>query len=155
MQQPLNASASSAGKLLSGFMFEVPQFQREYSWARDEITDFWNDLQSSLEADSYFLGLVILTDKPDRKLVVDGQQRLITLTLLAAAIYFEAKRRDRKRLAESVQADFIRSVDYDTDEINPRLILSDESDNRTFQAILIPASRLRVCMLMTIPFRSV
>jgi len=116
-------------------MFEVPQFQREYSWARDEVADFWNDLQGSLEADSYFLGLVILTDRPERKFVVDGQQRLITLTLLAAAIYFEA-RKNRKALAERVQADFIRSIDYDTDKTNPRLILSDESDNLTFQTII-------------------
>ncbi|MDQ2083954.1 DUF262 domain-containing protein [Xanthobacteraceae bacterium Astr-EGSB] len=136
VQPPLNASASSAGKLLSSFMFEVPQFQREYSWARDEVTDFWNDLKSSIEADSYFLGLVILTDKPDRKFVVDGQQRLITLTLLASAIYFEAKAKDRRALAERIQADFIRSIDYDTDETNPRLILSDEADNETFQSII-------------------
>lgn len=141
MKPPLNASASSAGKLLSGFMFEVPQFQREYSWARDEVTDFWNDLRGSLEAESYFLGLVILTDRPQRKLVVDGQQRLITLTLLAAAIYFEAKRKDRKALAERVQADFIRSIDYDTDEVAPRLILSDEADNLTFQTIIDTGER--------------
>lgn len=136
MQPPLNASASSAGKLLSNFMFEVPQFQREYSWAQDEVTDFWNDLRGSLDADSYFLGLVILTDRPKRKFVVDGQQRLITLTLLATAIYFEAKRRDRKALAEKVQSDFIKSVNYETDESDPRLVLSDESDNLTLQAII-------------------
>jgi Protein of unknown function DUF262 len=136
VQPPLNASASSAGKLLSGFMFEVPQFQREYSWARDEVADFWNDLLTSLEAESYFLGLIILTDRPTRKLVVDGQQGLITLTLLAAALYFEAKEKNRKALAERVQADFIRSVDYDTDEICPRLILSDKSDNLTFRTII-------------------
>ena len=136
MQSPLNASASSAGKLISGFMFEVPEFQREYSWAEDQVADFWNDLWGSLEADLYFLGLVILTDTPKRKVVVDGQQRLITLTLLAAAIYFEAKRKDRNALAERIQADFIRSIDYDTDRTNPRLVLSDATDNRTFQTII-------------------
>jgi uncharacterized protein DUF262 len=135
VQPPLNASASSAGKLLSSFTFAVPQFQREYSWAEDEVADFWGDLRASLEAESYFLGLVILTDSPGRKSVVDGQQRLITLTLLATAIYFEAKK-DRKALADRVQADFIRSIDYDTDKTDPRLILSDESDNQTFQAIV-------------------
>lgn len=113
----------------------VPQFQREYSWATDEVADFWSDLRGSLDSESYFLGLVILTDSPGRKAVIDGQQRLITLTLLATAIYFEAKK-DRKALADRVQADFIRSIDYDTDKTVPRLILSDDSDNRTFQTII-------------------
>ena len=58
---PLNAFASSAEKLISGFMFEVPEFQREYSTAEDQVADFWNDLWGSLEAESYFLGLVNLT----------------------------------------------------------------------------------------------
>lgn len=135
MQQPLNASASSAGKLLSSYTFQVPQFQREYSWGKDEVAAFWDDLKASLDAESYFLGLVILTDSPGRKAVIDGQQRLITLTLLATAIYFEAKK-DRKALADRVQADFIRSIDYDTDKTDPRLILSDEADNQTFQTII-------------------
>ncbi len=137
MQTPLNASASTAGVLLSSSTFEVPQFQGEYSWqAEYEVTDFWNDLSNSLESESYFLGLVILTDEGERKHVVDGQQRLITLSLLANAIYYEAVNRGRKALADRIQADFLRSIDYDSDETNPRVVLSDEGDNATFQAIL-------------------
>jgi len=71
----LNASASSAGALLSGSVFEVPQFQREYSWQEDEVADFWNDLRTNIESESYFLGLVILTDEAKQKHVVDGQRR--------------------------------------------------------------------------------
>jgi uncharacterized protein with ParB-like and HNH nuclease domain len=65
----------------------VPPFQREYSWARDEVAAFWDDLRASLDPESYFLGLVVLTDSPGRKAVIDGQQRLITLTLLG--VHFE------------------------------------------------------------------
>lgn len=136
MQTPLNASASTAGALLSSSIFEVPQFQREYSWQEDEVADFWNDLSNGLDADSYFLGLVILTDEGGRKHVVDGQQRLITLSLLANAIYFEAQSRGRAALADRIRADFLRSIDYDSDETNPRVVLSDEDDNKTFQLIL-------------------
>jgi len=136
LQTPLNASASTAGALLSSSIFEVPQFQREYSWQEDEISDFWNDLSGSLEADSYFLGLVILTDEGGKKHVVDGQQRLITLSLLANAIYFEALDRGRTALADRIRADFLRSIDYDSDDTDPRVVLSDEADNTTFQAIL-------------------
>jgi uncharacterized protein with ParB-like and HNH nuclease domain len=100
VQTPLNASASTAGALLSSSTFEVPQFQREYSWQRDEVSEFWNDLSNGLDSDSYFLGLVILTDEGGTKHVVDGQQRLITLSLLANAIYFEALGRGRTALAD-------------------------------------------------------
>ncbi|HEX8585615.1 MAG TPA: DUF262 domain-containing protein [Allosphingosinicella sp.] len=136
MQTPLNASASTAGALLSGSTFDVPQFQREYSWGVDEVTEFWQDLRNSLDAASYFLGLVILTEDGQRKHVVDGQQRLITLSLLATAIYHEAMRRDRKALADRIQADFLRSIDYDTDSTDPRVKLSDITDDTTFQTIL-------------------
>lgn len=136
MQTPLNASASTAGALMSSSTFEVPQFQREYSWQQDEVADFFNDLRSSIDAESYFLGLVILTDDGERKHVVDGQQRLITLSMLANALYFEAIKRGRKALADRIRADFLYSIDYDSDETHPRVVLSDESDNATFQHIL-------------------
>lgn len=136
MQTPLNASASSAGALISNSTFEVPQFQREYSWQEDEVSEFWRDLVTNIEAESYFLGLIILTDEAQRKHVVDGQQRLITLSLLATSIYFEAQRRGRNALADRIRADFIYSIDYDSDASNPRVILSDPTDDATFQQIL-------------------
>ena len=136
MHTPLNASATTAGSLLSSSTFEVPPYQREYSWLEDEVSEFWNDLHNALGDDSYFLGLVILTDEGKRKQVVDGQQRILTLTLLAAALYHEALDGGRKALAERIQADFLRSIDYETDETLPRVILSDKSDNETFQTIL-------------------
>jgi Protein of unknown function DUF262 len=129
-------SASTAGALFSSSTFEVPQFQREYSWQDDEISDFWNDLHNNLEAESYFLGLVILTEEEERKHVVDGQQRIITLTLLATSLYYQALDRGRKALADRVQADFLRSINYDTDETDPRVCFSDQNDNATLQAIL-------------------
>ncbi len=136
MQTPLNASANTAGALLSTSTFEIPPFQREYSWGPDEVTDFWTDLRNNMEADSYFLGLIILTEGGARKYVVDGQQRLITLTLLANALYHEAINRERAALADRILADFLRAIDYDSDETDPRVWLSDARDNQTFQEIL-------------------
>lgn len=127
LDTPLSASASNAGAIFANNVFEIPRFQREYSWGADEVEEFWTDLKGSLDADSYFLGLIILT-KPqvgqdDRKQVVDGQQRIITLSLLANAIYHEAVALERKALADRVQASFLRSIDYDTDEEIPRVKL--------------------------------
>lgn len=136
MEAPLNASARTAGALFSSASFEIPQFQREYAWGKDEVSEFWNDLCRSLKADSYFIGLVILTEHGLRRHVVDGQQRLITLSLLVAAIYHEALSRGRKALADKIQSDFLRSIDYETDETTPRILLTDTADNFTFQTIL-------------------
>ncbi|ONF97418.1 DUF262 domain-containing protein [Sphingomonas jeddahensis] len=140
MDTPLNASASSAGAVFSNNMFEIPRFQREYSWGEDEVDDFWTDLRGSLELESYFLGLMIFTTPTStahgRKQVVDGQQRIITISLLANALYHEALARDRKALAERIQAAFLRSIDYDSDEEVSRVKLSDPKDDATFQSIL-------------------
>lgn len=136
MAAPLNASALQAGALISKSRFVIPQFQREYSWQNDEVVEFWSDLSSSVEAGDYFLGLIILTEEDDIKNVVDGQQRLVTLTLLATALYFEAMELGRKALADRIEADFLRSIDYDTDEKKPRVFLSDPDDNKTLQSIL-------------------
>lgn len=136
MSALLNASATQAGALISNSRFEVPQFQREYSWEDDQVSEFWSDLRNSLESGEYFLGLVILTEDNGIKQVVDGQQRLVTLTLLATALHFAARHLGRKALALRIEADFLRSVNYETDEKEPRVFLSDPEDNKTLQAIL-------------------
>lgn len=140
MDIPLNASANNAGAVFSNNMFEIPRFQREYSWGNDEVEEFWTDLRGALESESYFLGLMIFTNPSEngggRKHVVDGQQRIITISLLANALYHEALASDRKALAERIQATFLRSIDYNSDEELPRVKLSDPSDDTTFQALL-------------------
>ena len=61
METPLNASSSTAGALMSGGRFKVPQFQREYAWEREEVSEFIEDLSQALQDDTYFLGLIIQT----------------------------------------------------------------------------------------------
>lgn len=137
MDTPLNASANSAGAVFSDSIFEVPQFQREYSWsAKEEVTEFWTDLSANISSDVYFLGLLILTKENNRKHVVDGQQRIISLSLLVAALYHEAMERGREALASQISAAFLKSINFDTDEKEPRVVLSFGPDNETFQSIV-------------------
>ncbi len=137
MDTPLNALANSAGAVFSDSIFEVPQFQREYSWsAKEEVTEFWTDLSGNLSSEVYFLGLLILTKENDRKHVVDGQQRIISLSLLAAALFHEAMERGRDALAGQISAAFLKSINFDTDGKEPRVILSFGPDNETFQSIV-------------------
>ena len=137
MYKPINANSLSIGEIFSHSAFLVPQYQREYSWQQDEVAEFWKDLQGALPDSDYFLGLIILTneEEEDRQFVVDGQQRIVTLSLLATALYFEALKRERKTLADKLKSDFLSKIDYNTDETHPRVLLSDVEDNQTLQHI--------------------
>ena len=79
--------------------YEVPTFQRRYVWKQEEQWEpLWDDVadlaQSLVEdgSDAHFLGAVVLqpaafpTGGPERRIVVDGQQRLTTLQLLIDAV---------------------------------------------------------------------
>ncbi|XGW00104.1 MAG: DUF262 domain-containing protein [Leptolyngbya sp. BL-A-14] len=66
--------------------FKIPRFQRPYSWTEEEVNDFWKDVLTE-EHEHYFIGSMVVyqTEKPYYG-VVDGQQRLTTITLILAAI---------------------------------------------------------------------
>src|SRR3989304_6903439 len=68
--------------------YQVPDYQRPYSWEDEQIEQLWDDLNSAIESgdESYFLGPMILIKTKDGFDVVDGQQRLTTLTILFCVI---------------------------------------------------------------------
>ena len=89
--------------------YVVPRFQREFSWGEDEVNELWKDLVSNisnkdgkLENQEYFIGSLVLVgeDKSTEFKIVDGQQRLTTITLLLSALlqsFIEIKREDLAR----------------------------------------------------------
>lgn len=86
-QYPVHTLFSHEGNVL----YQIPPYQREYSWYKAQWEDLFEDL---IEADgAHFLGTIITLDQTTDTLegnilhVVDGQQRLTTLTLLLAAVY--------------------------------------------------------------------
>lgn len=66
--------------------FKIPRFQRPYSWTEEEVKNFWEDVVIG-EYEHYFIGSMVVyqTEKPYYG-IVDGQQRLTTITLILAAI---------------------------------------------------------------------
>jgi uncharacterized protein with ParB-like and HNH nuclease domain len=65
--------------------FQIPYYQRPYAWGDDEIEQLWDDIYSAFkdEDEYYFLGSAILANTGKGYFeVVDGQQRLTTLTIL-------------------------------------------------------------------------
>lgn len=72
--------------LLDGSYFHIPRFQRPYSWDDDNINDFWDDVVAS-KTDDYFIGSMVVYKKSKQQFgVVDGQQRLTTITILLCVI---------------------------------------------------------------------
>jgi len=79
------------------YEFRVPDYQRPYAWTTDQATDLLNDLLDAMkdhhtngsgDDDFYFLGSIVLikNDRAPSADVVDGQQRLTTLTILLAVL---------------------------------------------------------------------
>lgn len=66
--------------------FKIPRFQRPYSWTEEEVKNFWDDIVIEVH-DEYFIGSMVVyqTEKPYFG-IVDGQQRLTTITLMLAAL---------------------------------------------------------------------
>lgn len=82
----IEASDIDISKLLKMGIIVIPRFQRPYSWKADNIREFWTDIIGSDES-GYFIGsMVIYSLKQDRFGVVDGQQRLTTITILLCVI---------------------------------------------------------------------
>ena len=97
------------GHLLQDSRLAVPPYQRSYAWAEKNITQLFRDLSTALveQEQEYFLGSIVLIDSPgDRPFVVDGQQRLATITILLAAIrdYFDEKGDQR---SQNIERDYL------------------------------------------------
>ena len=83
--------------------FVIPIYQRPYSWSEQQCRQLWDDVVrsgSDDDVDSHFIGSIVYVQdgvyqasEVPRLLVIDGQQRLTTLSLLILSLAEEAKRR--------------------------------------------------------------
>jgi len=97
MPDTLTAKEQSLAQIFSDeYVFTIPSYQRPYSWGEDQAQELLDDLSSAVaaapsdlnDAQPYFLGSIVLIKakgSPEAT-VVDGQQRLTTLTLLLSAL---------------------------------------------------------------------
>ena len=72
--------------------YKIPRFQRDYSWTLEQWEDLWTDILNTIEDpsqenDSHYMGYLVLQSTDDKTFeVIDGQQRLTTLTLIILAV---------------------------------------------------------------------
>ena len=88
--------------------FVIPRYQRPYSWGKDQIDEFWNDLND--DDSNFFIGSVIFNTQNFRENnlieVIDGQQRLLTATIFSRALLDLFKEIDSEHAAVMESQDF-------------------------------------------------
>ena len=130
--RPITGEAKTIREILSGVRYAIDDYQREYIWRKDHIDDLVQDLTgkfySSYKIEDalknvagyshYFLGSIIVSEKKGREFIIDGQQRLTSITLLLIFL----RNRLRNLPAEGKHTE----INFDS------LILSDHYGDRSF-----------------------
>ena len=73
----------------NGKSYQVPIYQRDYSWDKDDWEDLWNDIGEIPTDKTHYLGYLVLQpikEGDESYWIIDGQQRLTTLSILALSI---------------------------------------------------------------------
>ncbi len=101
----IDGRARTVRELLDGARYTIDFYQREYAWERRQVTELIDDLTGKFLDDyrddherhkvesygHYFLGSIVISNKNQQRFIVDGQQRLTSLTLLLIHLHHLAQ----------------------------------------------------------------
>jgi uncharacterized protein with ParB-like and HNH nuclease domain len=123
----------------------VPDWQRNYSWREEHVETLWNDLNQFSDragrklSEEYFFGSLVLVKTEDQRLLLlDGQQRLATCSILLSAIRDTLKGLDDK-LSQYLQDNYLCAYDAIKKDVINKLQLN--VYDRDFFKRLISISR--------------
>lgn len=144
----LNTSTSTLLELIgNGRTYRVPAYQRDYSWTEEQWEDLWTDLVALVDRpdDTHYMGALVVEGQSDREFaVIDGQQRIATLSLLALAVIGRllaladagSDADDNRQRAAALRARFIGEKDPASLVEASKLVLND-TDNAFYQDYLV------------------
>lgn len=124
----------------NGLTYVVPRFQRDYSWEEDQWDDFWQDAMEQFlgTGDSqHYMGYLVTQSNDNRTFhVIDGQQRIATLSLIAMAVLKQLKNlidqkiepENNQKRFDNLRATYIGYVDPVTLVTRPKLTLNGNND---------------------------
>ena len=76
----------------NGVSYLVPRFQRDYAWGQQQWEDLWSDIESLPDEKYHYMGYIVLQKKSDHEYeIIDGQQRIVTISLLVLAAMRQIK----------------------------------------------------------------
>lgn len=156
IKETLNANPVTLGDVFSnGRRYVVPAFQRDYAWTHSEWSELWDDIVKLIRTEEdeteHYLGAIVLQlTRNGERSVVDGQQRLVTLSILALAVIRrieglvadgqdEDANRTRVRL---LREKFVSTQNASSLQHHPRLKLND-NDNPFYATYLVPGKTRR------------
>lgn len=77
---------SFQGLIGNGVKYVIPKFQRDYSWGQEQWEELWEDIENLADENYHYMGYIVLQRKEDSLFeVIDGQQRLVTLSIIVLA----------------------------------------------------------------------
>ena len=111
------------------YFFEIPLYQRPYAWTTEHVEELLDDLIDAMRRDTdapYFLGSIVLIKSDDnaKSEVVDGQQRLTTLTMLLCVL--------RDISSDDKLDEFVRQAGNEFKGTEDRFRLSARQRDRSF-----------------------
>lgn len=137
----------------NGLTYRIPRFQRDYSWTEDEWEDLWVDVLGTVKPGgepAHYMGYLVLQSSDDKTFdVIDGQQRLTTLSLIVLAalknmqrLIDEQKDSDRnKQRLNQIRQTYIGYLDPVTLVSRSKLSLNRNNDNY-YQTYIVTLDRL-------------
>jgi hypothetical protein len=136
----------------AGVVYAIPRYQREYTWGKSQWENLFDDV---LENDpGYFLGSIICINQSSDTLsvqkleLVDGQQRLMTLSLLFASVYSALKKHeadldeDQKQELLNLKRKLILKKGNDQVRLIPQIQNQNSAD---YHAVLSGIGIIREC----------
>ena len=154
MSMNFNTSNQTFRQLLgNGLSYRVPPFQRDYSWTDDEWDDLWQDMQGLFEPEgesAHYMGYLVLQSSNNKRFdIIDGQQRITTLSVMILAALGHLKdlveagvdAPNNQRRRDALQNSYIGYLDPVSLVPRPKLELN-RHNNRFFQTYLVPLEAL-------------
>jgi hypothetical protein len=139
----------------NGLTYRIPRFQRDYSWTEEEWEDLWSDILGTVQdggEPAHYMGYLVLQSEDDKTFdVIDGQQRLTTLSLIALAVLKNIQRlvdegkspEQNKQRLEQIRSTYVGYLDPVTLITRSKLTLN-RNNNQYFQNYLVPLGHLPV-----------
>lgn len=150
-----NTSNSTYRELIgNGFIYNIPPFQRDYTWEEEQWDDLWEDILIVITNDSdpvHYMGYLVLQTENNKMFdVIDGQQRLTTLSLIVLAVLKNLQRliaanedqENNKQRVEELRRTYIGYLDPVTLVSQSKLSLNRNNDNY-FQTYIVPLQQDR------------
>jgi len=124
----------------NGIKYEIPKFQRDYTWETEHWDDLWQDilqLLSEEETEHYMGYLVLQTIDNKNYQVIDGQQRLTTISIIILAVLKsledlvknDVEKENNQKRKEALHDSYIGTIDPVTLITNNKLKLNRNSDD--------------------------